>query len=74
MFNVDGLGRIILTIGGLLIIIGLVVTVLGRFTGIGRLPGDIFIQRENFTFYFPLATTILISIILSLLLNLFRRF
>ena len=74
MFNVDGLGRIILTIGGLLIIIGLVVTMLGRFTGIGRLPGDIFIQRENFTFYFPLATTILISIILSLLLNLFRRF
>ncbi len=74
MFNVEGLGRIILTIGGLLIIIGLVVTVLGRFTGIGRLPGDIFIQRENFTFYFPLATTILISIILSLLLNLFRRF
>lgn len=74
MFNVEGLGRIILTIGGLLIIIGLVVTMLGRFTGIGRLPGDIFIQRENFTFYFPLATTILISIILSLLLNLFRRF
>lgn len=74
MFNIEGLGKIILYMGGLLIIIGLVVSLLGRFTGIGRLPGDIFIQRENFTFYFPLATTILISIILSLLLNLFRRF
>ncbi len=74
MFNVEGLGRIILTIGGFMVLIGLVITLLGRFTGIGRLPGDIFIQRENFTFYFPLATTIIVSIILSLLLNLFRRF
>ncbi len=74
MFNLESLGKIILSIGGLLILIGLVVTLMGRFTGLGRLPGDIFIQRENFTFYFPLATTILISIVLTLLLNFFRRF
>ncbi|UNC92622.1 DUF2905 domain-containing protein [Candidatus Contubernalis alkaliaceticus] len=74
MFNLESLGRIILSIGGLLILIGLVVTLMGRFTGLGRLPGDIFIQRDNFTFYFPLATTIIISIVLTLLLNFFRRF
>ncbi len=41
--------------------------------GLGRLPGDIIIERENFRFYFPLTTSILISLILSLLIWLFRR-
>lgn len=40
---------------------------------LGRLPGDIFIKRENFSFYFPLATCILISLLLSLLFALFRK-
>jgi hypothetical protein len=59
---------------------GIVVTVLGallffggKIPGIGRLPGDIFVQRGNFTFYFPLMTAILLSIILTVVLNLFFR-
>jgi len=54
------LGIIVASIGGLLLISG-------RIPWIGRLPGDIIIQRKNFTFYFPLATSILISLILTFL-------
>ncbi len=67
-------------IGKLLIIVGIVSLVLGallwlggKVPGIGRLPGDIIIKRGNFTFYFPLATSVLLSIILSIILALFRR-
>ena len=66
-------------LGKLLIILGLVFIVLGlifiwgvRIPWLGRLPGDISIQRKNFSLYFPLATCILISIILTLLFWLFR--
>ncbi|WP_035270502.1 DUF2905 domain-containing protein [Desulfitibacter alkalitolerans] len=61
------LGIIIFLMGGLML-------VAGKFPYIGRLPGDIYIKRENFTFYFPLATGIILSIVLTIVLNLiFRR-
>lgn len=66
------LGRLLLIAGAVLVIAGLVMTVLGRM-GIGKLPGDIVIRRENFTFYFPIVTSILLSILLSLIVWLFRR-
>ncbi len=72
MHNLESLGRLLLIGGGLIALTGLILVVVNRL-GLGRLPGDIFIQRENFTFYFPLATMIIISIILSLLVNLIRR-
>ncbi len=63
-----------------LIILGLTITALGamlmfadKVPWLGRLPGDIHIKRENFSVYFPLATSILLSILLSLILWLFRR-
>jgi hypothetical protein len=59
------LGKSIITIGIILIIIGLVVTIAGKIPGVGKLPGDIIIKKENFSFYFPLTTCILISIVLS---------
>ncbi len=74
MFNFESIARMIIGLGAFLIVLGVVIYVAGKFTGLGRLPGDILIQRENFTFYFPLATAIIISIILTLLLNIFRRF
>lgn len=52
---------------------GVILYFLGRIPGVGRLPGDIFIQKGSFSFYFPLATCLLVSMILTLLLNLFRR-
>lgn len=66
-------GRLLFAVGALLAVAGLVLMFAGRIPGLGRLPGDIIIQRGNFTFYAPLATMLLLSIILSLLLNLFRR-
>ena len=68
-----GLGKSLIVIGLVIAAIGLLLTLAGRVPWLGRLPGDIFIKRENFTFYFPLATIIIISLILSLLLWLFRR-
>ncbi|MDK2820170.1 MAG: hypothetical protein PWP31_135 [Clostridia bacterium] len=68
------LGKIILRIGLLLVILGLLIQVAGKFFSFGRLPGDIFIQKGNFTFYFPIFSSILLSIVLTIILNLlFRR-
>lgn len=66
-------GRILISLGVLLILIGGVFLLAGKIPGIGRLPGDIFIQRKNFTVYVPLATCLLVSVILSFLFWLFGR-
>jgi hypothetical protein len=73
MTELSNLGRILILIGFLLIAFGLVLTFAGKISWLGKLPGDIYVQRKNFTFYFPLATGILISIILSLILWLLNR-
>ena len=61
-----------MVLGGVLLLAGLALTAFGRL-GLGRLPGDLVYRRGNFTFYFPVVTSILLSIVLSLLLWLFRR-
>ena len=68
-----GIGRILIYLGLLLVILGVIFSLIGKIPWIGQLPGDITIERERFTFYFPLATCLIISIILSLVLYLFRR-
>ena len=68
------LARILILIGALLIVIGLVLLGLQKLPFAGRLPGDIVIKRENFTFYFPLATSIIVSILISLILYLISKF
>ena len=67
------LARILIVIGGILVLVGLALLLLHKIPWLGKLPGDIIIKRENFTFYFPLGTSILISVILSLIFWLFRR-
>ena len=69
----DSLGKILLLTGGLIAAAGVLLIISGRL-GLGRLPGDIIIRRENFTFYFPLATMLLVSLLLTLLFNLLGRF
>lgn len=64
--------RLLIVLGGLLVAAGLTWPWLSRLP-IGRLPGDILIVRPGFRFYFPLTTMILISLIVSLLVRLFRR-
>ncbi len=67
------LARFLIILGVLLVGVGLALLLLPKLPWLGRLPGDIVIKRENFTFYFPLGTCILISVILSLVFWLFRR-
>lgn len=69
------IGKTLIAIGGVITVLGCLMMLLGRFPGfrLGRLPGDIAIERDNFRFYFPLATSILLSVVLSVLLWLFRR-
>jgi DUF2905 family protein len=64
--------RILIVAGAMLVIVGLAWPLLTRL-GIGRLPGDIMVERGNFRFYFPLATSLVISVLLTLLFWLFRR-
>jgi hypothetical protein len=64
--------RWLVTVGVILIVVGLIWPWLARL-GFGRLPGDIVIERENFRFYFPITTMILVSLVLSLIFWLFRK-
>ncbi len=67
-------GKILIFIGFLLILLGLIFSFAEKIPYLGRLPGDILIKKENFTFYSPLGTCILISIILSIIFYLISRF
>jgi hypothetical protein len=66
-------GKILIFLGLGIVVLGLLLTFAGRIPFLGRLPGDIVYRKGNFTFYFPLATSILLSSILTLLFWLFRR-
>jgi hypothetical protein len=66
------MAKVLILIGLVLIVVGLI-WLAGERLGIGRLPGDIVVERENFTFYFPLMTSLIVSVVLSLLLWLFSR-
>ena len=69
----NDLGKLLIFFGVFLVILGAAFILTGKIPWLGRLPGDIYIQRRNFTFYFPLTTSILLSVVLSLLLYLFFR-
>ncbi|HEY7251510.1 MAG TPA: DUF2905 domain-containing protein [Methylomirabilota bacterium] len=71
------LGKLLLGFGALMVLLGLILIAAGNLSGkvpwLGRLPGDIHIERGNWSFYFPLATCLIISIVLTLLFSLFGR-
>jgi hypothetical protein len=67
------IGKLLLILGIILSIMGLIFIFGSKVPGLWRLPGDIFIKKENVTFFFPIVTCILISIIVTLILSLFRR-
>jgi hypothetical protein len=67
------IGKTLVIFGIILIAAGLLFTFFNKIPYLGKLPGDILIQKKNFTFYFPLATSILVSIILSLIFWLWPR-
>jgi len=71
---VADLGKLLVFLGGIVVIVGLALMLLGRTNlPLGRLPGDIIYRGKNTTFYFPLATSILLSVVLSLVLYVIGR-
>ena len=68
------LGKLLVLLGGIIVIVGLALILVGRTNlPIGRLPGDIIYRGKNTTFYFPLATSIVVSVVLSVLLYVVGR-
>ena len=67
------LGKILLIVGGVIVILGLLLVFSQHIPFLGKLPGDITIKREGFTFYFPVVTFLLLSVVLTILVNLILR-
>ena len=68
------LGKILVVIGAVFVIVGLMIVYGFRLPGFGKLPGDIILKKEGFSFYFPIVTCILISLILTLIVTIVRWF
>lgn len=66
------MGTILIGFGAFLMLLGALLLLLEKF-GVPRLPGDILIQKGNFTFYFPLVTMLLVSLVLTIVVNFFRK-
>lgn len=73
MFGLGPLGKIFILLGVFFLLVGILLLLGDKIPWVGRLPGDILVKRERFTFYFPITTSILISIVLTLLLTLLRK-
>ena len=73
MSGVNDVGRMLVVFGVLIALVGVALLLLGRVPWLGRLPGDIHIERGNWTFYFPLATSLLLSAVLTLILWIIGR-
>lgn len=69
----NDVGRLLVVFGLVIVVAGVLLMLIGRVPWLGRLPGDVHIQRGNWTFYFPLGTSILLSLVLSLVLWLLAR-
>jgi hypothetical protein len=67
------IGRTLLVLGAVLFVVGLILTFGPRIPGLGRLPGDIVYRKGSFTFYFPLVTSVVVSLLLTAVLNIFFR-
>ena len=71
--GMQGIGWALVVLGVVLVVVGLVIVAGPRIPILGHLPGDIVIQRGNFSFYFPLVTCIIVSVVLSVVFWLFNR-
>jgi len=67
------MGKMLIVIGIVLVVMGLVFTYGPKIPWLGRLPGDISVKKDNFSFYFPITTSIIISVILTILFSIFRK-
>ncbi|WP_425061209.1 hypothetical protein SCACP_19920 [Sporomusa carbonis] len=69
----DSFGKMLMLFGAILLIAGAIFHFGGKFINLGRLPGDINIERNNFSFHFPIVTSLIVSVILTVILNLISR-
>ena len=74
MTEFSGLGKILLIIGGIIIVVGLIFLFSQHIPFLGKLPGDISIKKDGGAFYFPIVTCIIISIVLTIIINVILRF
>lgn len=73
MGGATGLGKLLIAFGLIFVALGVILLVLGRFINLGRLPGDIMIHGQHGSFYFPIVSCLVLSVLLSILLNLFHH-
>lgn len=73
-YIMGSIGKWLLITGGIMVLAGAILLLLERFSLPARLPGDIVIRKKNFTFYFPLATSIVISLLITIIFYLINRF
>ena len=70
----EGTGKILLIVAAIIALMGLLLILSNHFPFPGKLPGDIVIKRENFSFFFPIVTFVLISILITIIINLILHF
>ena len=71
--GIQHIGKFLIIVGAIIVLVGGLLLLSGKIPWLGRLPGDIMVQRKNFTFYFPLATSILLSLLITLLFWIFGK-
>ena len=73
MEGFEGIGRILIIVGIVIAVLGLIIFFGGRIPVLGKLPGDIIIKKEGFSFYFPIVTFLLLSVVLTVIVNIILR-
>ena len=73
MFEFHQVGKLLIFAGIFIVILGVLFLLGDKIPFLGRLPGDIYIKKKNFTFYFPIVTSLLLSLIISLIIYFFRK-
>jgi hypothetical protein len=70
----EGLGKILLIVGGIIIVLGLLLVFSEHIPFLGKLPGDIFVKKDGFSFYFPIVTLLILSILITIIVNVILHF
>ena len=70
----EGIGKILLIVGGIIVILGLLLIFSNHIPFFGKLPGDIFIRRDGFSFYFPVVTLLILSVLITIIVNVILHF
>lgn len=70
----EGLGKILLIVGGIIVILGLIFIFGHHIPFLGKLPGDVYIKRDGFSFYFPIVTLLILSILITIVVNVILHF